>query len=242
MLTGGCLDSSWTTHWLAQHFFQKLLDAKDGCPLLGAGGLLRLLLCCWMMLGQIRDPVDAPTRCCLYLNCPTRKNGTLDLLHANVREADTSISLPPLGKSDYNLFVLKPYYRTKIKRLCTNTHSLKKWSPEAFAVLRESTDSSIMTKPDNEDIKGITQSTWTSVWIWWPQFQLCTASLTTSPGLLAMSGTSLKQAFKEGNRGEQKQLQKESTKERWSRSCKIIWMAWRPSQKKGNTAAEGKPA
>lgn len=82
-----------------------------------AGGLLRLLLCCGMMLGQIRDPVDAPTRCCLYLNCPARKNGTLDLLHANVREADTSTALPPLGKSDYNLFVLKPYYRPKIKRL-----------------------------------------------------------------------------------------------------------------------------
>lgn len=43
-----------------------------------------------------------------FVDCKTRENKTLDLLYANVKEAYSTIALPPLGKSHHNLVYLKP--------------------------------------------------------------------------------------------------------------------------------------
>ena len=51
-----------------------------------------------------------------FVSCPTRKNRSLDLLYANVREAYTATPLPPLGKSDHNLVLLTPQYKPQIQR------------------------------------------------------------------------------------------------------------------------------
>ena len=54
-----------------------------------------------------------------YVDCPTRKNRTIDLLYANVKDAYTATPLPPLGKSDHNLVYLQPQY--KPRTVCSDT-------------------------------------------------------------------------------------------------------------------------
>lgn len=51
------------------------------------------------------------TTCTQYLDCKTRGNKTLDLLHANWKGAYNSHVLPPLGRSDQMIHLL-PTYQT----------------------------------------------------------------------------------------------------------------------------------
>ena len=97
-----------------------------------------------------------------FVSCPTRKNRTLDLLYANVREAYTATPLPPLGKSDHNLVLLLPQYKAQIQRQSTTKRSFRKWSPEAAEALRdcfECTDWSVLQGAHGEDIEGVTHCT-----------------------------------------------------------------------------------
>ena len=44
------------------------------------------------------------------VSCPTREEGTLDLLYADVKDVYSSSDFPPLGRSDHNLVHLNPCY------------------------------------------------------------------------------------------------------------------------------------
>ncbi|KAI4888277.1 hypothetical protein NFI96_000585 [Prochilodus magdalenae] len=90
-----------------------------------------------------------------YVDCPTRKNRTIDLLYANVKDAYTATPLPPLGKSDHNLVHLQPQYKPRVRTQPITTRSFRKWSPAAEAALRdcfESTEWSVLQEPYGEDI------------------------------------------------------------------------------------------
>uniref|UniRef100_A0A3B1JXG3 Reverse transcriptase domain-containing protein n=1 Tax=Astyanax mexicanus TaxID=7994 RepID=A0A3B1JXG3_ASTMX len=97
-----------------------------------------------------------------YVDCPTRKNRTIDLLYANISDAYTAIPLPPLGKSDHNLVFLKPYYKPCVMRQPTTTRSFRKWSQEAEETLKDcfaSTDWSVLQDSHGEDIEGVADCT-----------------------------------------------------------------------------------
>ncbi|KAK0145186.1 hypothetical protein N1851_015918 [Merluccius polli] len=68
-----------------------------------------------------------------YVKCPTRKNKTIDLMYANVKDAYTATPLPPLGKSDHNLVFLHPQYTPLVCRQKHTMRSFRKWSPECAA-------------------------------------------------------------------------------------------------------------
>lgn len=46
-----------------------------------------------------------------YVDCFTRGNMTVDLLYANVKDAYTALSLPPLERSEHSLVLLQPHYK-----------------------------------------------------------------------------------------------------------------------------------
>ncbi|KAI4898320.1 hypothetical protein NFI96_008172 [Prochilodus magdalenae] len=94
-----------------------------------------------------------------FVDCPTRKNRTIDLLYANVRDAYRATPLPPLGKSDHNLVFLQPQYKPLVLRQPTTTRSFRVWSPEAEEALKDcydTTDWSMLLHPHGEDIEGVT--------------------------------------------------------------------------------------
>ena len=51
-----------------------------------------------------------------FVDCPTRKNRTIDLLYANLKEAYTATPLAQLGKSDHNMVHLQPQYVPLVQR------------------------------------------------------------------------------------------------------------------------------
>ncbi|KAI4905608.1 hypothetical protein NFI96_026862, partial [Prochilodus magdalenae] len=94
-----------------------------------------------------------------FVDCPTRKNRTIDLLYANVRDAYRATPLPPLGKSDHNLVFLQPQYKPLVLRQPTTTRSFRVWSPEAGEALKDcydTTDWSVLLHPHGEDIEEVT--------------------------------------------------------------------------------------
>ncbi|KAI4887684.1 hypothetical protein NFI96_005893 [Prochilodus magdalenae] len=94
-----------------------------------------------------------------FVDCPTRKNRTIDLLYANVRDAYRATPLPPLGKSDHNLVFLQPQYKPLVLRQPTTTRSFRVWSPDAEEALKDcydTTDWSLLLHPHGEDIEGVT--------------------------------------------------------------------------------------
>ncbi|KAK0141969.1 hypothetical protein N1851_020343 [Merluccius polli] len=94
-----------------------------------------------------------------FVDCPTRKNRTIDLLYANVKDAYTATPHPPLGKSDHDLVHLQPQYTPLVQRQPATRRSLRIWSPEAEDALRdcfETTDWSVLQSPHGEDIEGLT--------------------------------------------------------------------------------------
>ena len=97
-----------------------------------------------------------------YVSCPTRKDRTIDLLYANVKDAYNATPLPPLGKSDHNLVSLQPKYIPKVRRQPSTTRSFRSWSSEAEEALRdcfELTDWSVLQDSYGEDIDGVTHCT-----------------------------------------------------------------------------------
>ncbi|KAI4875686.1 hypothetical protein NFI96_029413 [Prochilodus magdalenae] len=96
------------------------------------------------------------------VDCPTRKNRTINLLYANVRDAYRATPLPPLGKSDHNLVFLQPQYKPLVLRQPTTTRSFRVWSPEAEEALKDcydTTDWNVLLHPHRahgEDIEGVT--------------------------------------------------------------------------------------
>ena len=90
---------------------------------------------------------------------PTRKNRTIDLMYANVRDAYTTSPLPPLGKSDHNLICLTPLYTPLVKGQPITTNSIRKWKKGDKEILRdcfETTDWHVMLESFGEDTEGST--------------------------------------------------------------------------------------
>ena len=65
------------------------------------------------------------------LKCATWKDRILDQCYTNVKDAYTSVSLPPLGRSDHNIVQLIPRYRPLVQRGLTVTRTIKEWSDDA---------------------------------------------------------------------------------------------------------------
>ncbi|XP_068162187.1 uncharacterized protein [Antennarius striatus] len=94
------------------------------------------------------------------VDCPTRKNRTIDLFYTNAKEAYTATPLPPLGKSDHNLVYLQPTYIPLVKRLPATTRQVRRWSPEEEEMLRncfQTTDWDVIVGSHGEDIEGAAQ-------------------------------------------------------------------------------------
>ncbi|TWW78210.1 hypothetical protein D4764_11G0003310 [Takifugu flavidus] len=94
-----------------------------------------------------------------YVQCNTRDNRTLDLLYANVTNANTSTALPPVGKSDHNLMLLSPSYTPVVQQQSVTVRTVRKWSDGAMDCLRdalETTNWSALCEPHGEDLEGLT--------------------------------------------------------------------------------------
>ena len=90
-----------------------------------------------------------------YVTCKTREEKTLDLLYANVKDAYTSTSPPPLGRSDHNLVLLTPCYVPLVKRLPVTTKTVRTWSEDCYEALQgcfEVMDWNALCEPHGEDI------------------------------------------------------------------------------------------
>ena len=106
-----------------------------------------------------------------FVDCPTRKNRTIDLLYANIKEAYKASPLPPLGKSDHNMVYLQPQYTPVVQRQPASTRSFRKWSPEAEEMLKDcmaTTAWEVMQESYGEDAEGLEELTFctTSYWNW----------------------------------------------------------------------------
>ena len=83
------------------------------------------------------------------VECTTRGQRRLDLFYCNARDARdacTSASLPPLGRSDRNLVSLLPKYRPRVQREPLQTRSVQVWSAasqDTFKGCFECTDWSV---------------------------------------------------------------------------------------------------
>lgn len=106
---------------------------------------------------------------CLYLKkckcsstsdtCTTRRNKTLDLLHANIKNAYSFTALPPLERSDHNLVMLSPLYKPVVQQHPVTVRTVRKWSLEAMETLcgaLEATDWDALYVSHGEDIDGLT--------------------------------------------------------------------------------------
>ena len=87
------------------------------------------------------------------VNCPTRKNRTIDLLYANIKEAYR------LAKSDHNLVYIQPQYTPLVQRQAVTTHSIRRWTLEAEEAPRDcynTTDWDVLLGAnDDEDTEGM---------------------------------------------------------------------------------------
>ena len=75
-----------------------------------------------------------------YVNCPTRKNKTLDFCFSNISDAYYARSLSGLGKSDHCMLHMVPSYRQKLKRVKPTKASVLQWTPDSIDRLRACLD------------------------------------------------------------------------------------------------------
>ena len=74
------------------------------------------------------------------MKCCTRKDRILDLCCTNVKDAYTSVFLPPLGRSNHTIVHLIPRYRPLVQREPTVARAVKEWSAYAVQNLKGSLD------------------------------------------------------------------------------------------------------
>ena len=72
--------------------------------------------------------------------CYTERSRILDQCYTNVKDAYTSVSRPPLGRSDHNIVQFIPRYRPLVQRVPPVTRTIKEWSDAAAEKLRDSLD------------------------------------------------------------------------------------------------------
>lgn len=71
-----------------------------------------------------------------YVSSPTRLDKTLGLCFGNIPGAYISKPRPPLGRSDYNVILLLPKYRQKLKTDSIQTKHVKVWNNDTIETLR----------------------------------------------------------------------------------------------------------
>ena len=71
-----------------------------------------------------------------HVDCPTRKDKTLDHCYTVYKGAYLASARALLGKSDHNTVILIPAYRQKLKTVKPMKKTAKKWSPESTKALR----------------------------------------------------------------------------------------------------------
>lgn len=67
-----------------------------------------------------------------FASCPTRVNKTMELLYANVKDAQNSTALSPLGRSVNNLVFLDPPYTPILRQQPATTRTVRWWLWEPF--------------------------------------------------------------------------------------------------------------
>ena len=75
-----------------------------------------------------------------HVKCATQKDHILDQCYTNVKDTYTSVSLPPLRRSDHNIVQFIPRYRPLVQRELTVTGTIKEWSDDAVEKLKGSLD------------------------------------------------------------------------------------------------------
>ena len=81
-----------------------------------------------------------------HVDCPTRKDKTLNHCYTVYKGAYHASARAPLGKSDHNTVISIPAYRQELKAVKPVKKTVKKWSPESTEALRgcfECTDWSV---------------------------------------------------------------------------------------------------
>ena len=93
-----------------------------------------------------------------HAKCATRKERILDQCYTNVKDANTSVPLPPLGRSDHNIVQLIPRYRPLVQREPTVTRTIK--SDDAVEKLKGSLDCTDwdVVVDSSSDINQLTES------------------------------------------------------------------------------------
>lgn len=71
-----------------------------------------------------------------YVECPTRRDKTLDLCFGNIKDAYKGYAKPPLGDSDHNAIQLVPQYKQKLKTSKPEIKIVKQWTDESVERLR----------------------------------------------------------------------------------------------------------
>ena len=149
---------------------------------------------------------------------------------------DTSVSLPPLRRSDHNIVQLIPIYRPLVQREPTVTRTMKEWSDDAVEKLEGSldcTDWDVFVE-SSSNINVTQWANWVSVRIYW---FLCRVYNTTEncknaphnkpwitkriKGIINRKKLAFLKNDKEEYRSVQKELQEEIRKEKEQYKNKI---------------------
>ena len=94
-----------------------------------------------------------------YVTTPTRKQSILDMCYGNIPGAYISKPRPPLGRSDHNVILLLPTYRSKLKTGETITKTIRVWNDETTEALKgcfELTDWDLFFDTHGNDLNMLT--------------------------------------------------------------------------------------
>ena len=69
-----------------------------------------------------------------HVQCPTRREATLDLCYSNLKDAYMASPITKLGKSDHDMLLLLPKYRPIVQRQKPELITVKQWSPGATCI------------------------------------------------------------------------------------------------------------
>ena len=85
-----------------------------------------------------------------FVTCHTRRQRTIDLCYGNVKDADTSLPRPPLGRADHNVIHLLPKFCQLLKRVKPRLVTVRCWTDDAVESLRgcfDCTDWDLLSDP-----------------------------------------------------------------------------------------------
>lgn len=153
-----------------------------------------------------------------YVTVPTRRHNRLDLCYGNILDAYTSKSRPPIGRSDHNVILLLPKYRSQLKRGAPVKKIINVWNEETSETLRgcfELTDWGLFSEDCGNDFNLLTDVI-TSYILFCEDVVTTTKSITIHPNNKLWVTKDMKiclvlkkKAFLEGDTPRVRELQKE---------------------------------